>query len=101
MVRPLRVEYEGAVYHILSRGNQGEQIFSDDGGDKEYFIEILHRAVQRYGIEVYAYGVMWNHYHLLIINAGVRTHKGDALYRVELRDFSAEIPWIDGPCLCR
>ncbi len=65
MARPLRIEYKGAVYHILSRGNQGEQIFSDDG-DREYFVEILQRAVQKYGIEVYAYCIMGNHYHLII-----------------------------------
>ena len=45
MARPLRVEYEEAVYHILSRRNQGKQIFSDDG-DREYFVEILQRAGQ-------------------------------------------------------
>ncbi len=65
MARPLRIEYKGAVYHILSRGNQGEEIFSDDS-DREYFVEILQRAVEKYGIEVYAYCIMGNHYHLLI-----------------------------------
>ncbi|VAX34102.1 FIG00679443: hypothetical protein [hydrothermal vent metagenome] len=65
MARPLRIEYKGAVYHILSRGNQGEEIFSDDS-DREYFVEILQRAKEKYGIEVYAYCIMGNHYHLLI-----------------------------------
>ncbi len=65
MARPLRIEYKGAVYHILSRGNQGEEIFSDDS-DREYFVEVLQRAKEKYGIEVYAYCIMGNHYHLLI-----------------------------------
>ncbi len=30
MARPLRIEYEGAVYHVTSRGNAGEPVFSDD-----------------------------------------------------------------------
>jgi len=47
MARPLRIEYKGAVYHILSRGNQGEEIFSDDS-DREYFVEILQRAKEKY-----------------------------------------------------
>ncbi len=65
MARPLRIEYEGAVYHVISRGNRGEYIF-EEGTDKEVFIEILQKAVERYKIDVYAYSVMSNHYHLLI-----------------------------------
>jgi REP element-mobilizing transposase RayT len=65
MARPLRVEYEGAVYHIMSRGNRAEFIFKEDS-DKEYFLRILQKATEKYGIEMYAYCVMGNHYHLLI-----------------------------------
>ncbi|MEW6585020.1 MAG: transposase [Nitrospirota bacterium] len=65
MARPLRVEYEGAFYHILSRGNRAEFIFAEDK-DKEYFLRILQRVVEKYGIELYAYCIMGNHYHLLM-----------------------------------
>ncbi len=65
MARPLRVEHEGAIYHILSRGNKAEFIFQDDAG-KEYFLQVLEKAAQRFGIEVYCYCIMGNHYHLLI-----------------------------------
>lgn len=65
MARPLRVEYEGAVYHISSRGNRAEFIFKEDS-EKEYFLQILQKAVEKYGIELYAYCIMGNHYHLLI-----------------------------------
>ncbi len=65
MARPLRVEYKGAVYHILSRGNRAEFIFKEDA-DKEYFLRILQKAVEKYGIELYAYCIMGNHYHLLM-----------------------------------
>jgi REP element-mobilizing transposase RayT len=65
MARPLRIEYEGAVYHILSRGNRSENIFFEEK-DKEYFIDILQRGAEKYRIELYAYCVMGNHYHLLM-----------------------------------
>jgi putative transposase len=65
MARPLRIEYEGAVYHIISRGNRGEHIFVEDR-DKEYLIETLQIAVEKYKIDLYAYCIMGNHYHLLL-----------------------------------
>lgn len=65
MARPLRIEYKGAVYHIISRGNRAEYIFADDK-DKEYLIETLHKAIDKYNIELYAYCIMGNHYHLLM-----------------------------------
>lgn len=65
MARPLRVEHEGAVYHILSRGNKAECIFQENA-DKEYFLQVLRQAAVKYGIEAYAYCIMGNHYHLLM-----------------------------------
>ncbi len=65
MTRPLRLEYEGALYHVTSRGNAGEQIFSDDR-DRGRFLEILGDVVSRYGWICHAYCLMNNHYHLLI-----------------------------------
>jgi REP element-mobilizing transposase RayT len=65
MARPLRIEYEGAAYHIISRGNRGEHIFEADK-DKEYFLEILQAAIVKYKIDLYAYCIMGNHYHLLL-----------------------------------
>ena len=65
MARSLRIEHEGAVYHILSRGNRGEHIFAENH-DKEYFIKTLQNAVEKYKIDLYAYCIMGNHYHLLL-----------------------------------
>jgi REP-associated tyrosine transposase len=65
VARPLRVEYEGAIYHIISKGNRGDYIFADDK-DKEIFLDILGRSVNRYGINIYVWCVMGNHYHLLV-----------------------------------
>jgi REP element-mobilizing transposase RayT len=65
VARPLRVQFEGAFYHITSRGNRRERIFIDDG-DRERFIECLRRTRQRFGIVIHAFVLMDNHYHLLI-----------------------------------
>jgi REP element-mobilizing transposase RayT len=65
MARQLRIEYEGAFYHITSRGNQREQIFWDNK-DREKFKNILRRTKERYSYLLHAYVLMDNHYHLLI-----------------------------------
>jgi putative transposase len=65
MARQLRVEFEGAFYHITSRGNLRENIFFKKQ-DKEKFLEILKRTKNRYEYLLHAYALMDNHYHLLI-----------------------------------
>jgi len=47
MTRPLRVEFEGAVYHITSRGNAKKSIFFDDE-DRKKFLKILSTVVERF-----------------------------------------------------
>jgi hypothetical protein len=49
MARPLRVEYPNAFYHAISRGNGGQLIFQTDR-DKEKFLAILQKAVDRYSL---------------------------------------------------
>jgi putative transposase len=65
MARPLRIEYEGAVYHVTSRGNAGQQIFVDDE-DRHGFLEILSDTVERFAWICHAYCLMSNHFHLLL-----------------------------------
>lgn len=65
MARPLRLEYSGAVYHVLSRGNQGNRIFRDDEHRKE-FLAILTATGKRYNVLCHAYCLMDNHYHLIL-----------------------------------
>ncbi len=65
MARALRIEYEGALYHITSRGNANEDIFVDDG-DRGMFLATLEETVSRYGWNCHAYCLMSNHYHLLV-----------------------------------
>ena len=65
MSRSLRIEYDGAVYHITNRGNGRQDIFLDDV-DKERFLEIFSSVVERFNWLCHAYCLMNNHYHLNI-----------------------------------
>jgi putative transposase len=64
MARPLRLEFEGAIYHLTARGNRGEAIFLDDR-DRERFLELAAESLPRYQVEVHAYVLLGNHFHLL------------------------------------
>jgi REP element-mobilizing transposase RayT len=65
MSRPLRVEYEHAFYHVISRGHRRENIFRNDG-DRKNFLNKLSLAAERLQLKIHAYVLMNNHYHLLI-----------------------------------
>jgi len=75
MARALRIQYEGAVYHITSRGNAREKIFFTRS-DREAFLEILTQVVERYGWICHAYCLMTNHYHLLIETPNANLSRG-------------------------
>jgi REP-associated tyrosine transposase len=64
------VEYAGAFYHVICRGNQRQVIFRSDA-DRKYYLERLEQYRQRYGFRVYAYVLMSNHVHLLVQTAAV------------------------------
>ena len=65
MPRKLRVEYPGAVYHLMSRGDWREDIYLDDV-DRQDFVKTLAEACQKTGWQVHAYCLMRNHYHLVL-----------------------------------
>ena len=65
MVRPLRIEYPGAVYHVTSRGDRREPIGKDDI-DQIAFLAIAGHALERVDAHAWAYCLMGNHYHLVI-----------------------------------
>lgn len=64
MARPLRIEYPGAVYHVMSRGDSCESIAHDDS-DRELFLSVLTTAIERHNLLIHGYCLMENHYHLL------------------------------------
>jgi len=65
MARPLRIEFEGALYHVTSRGNDRGDIFFTDT-DRVAFLELLGKVVDRFSWVLHAYCQMTNHYHLVI-----------------------------------
>ncbi len=65
MSRPPRLEYEGAVYHVIGRGNERRAIFRDDA-DRRKYLGRLGAYADRFGFAVYAYCLMTNHVHLAI-----------------------------------
>src|SRR3974390_1651404 len=63
--RTLRLEYPGAMYHVMSRGDQRDDIFLDDV-DRHDFIKTPAQACQKTGWQVHAFCLMHNHYHLVL-----------------------------------
>jgi REP element-mobilizing transposase RayT len=74
MARKPRVEFDGALYHVIVRGNQRQRTFDDDP-DRKRYLERLEHYRQRYGFRLYAYVLMANHVHLLIETKGVALSK--------------------------
>lgn len=75
MARPLRIEYDGALYHITSRGNEQKPIFKDDT-DRNIFLDTLYKVNKRYNWTCHAYCLMDNHYHLIIETPDGNLSKG-------------------------
>ena len=71
MARPIRVEFEGAVYHVTARGNERRAIFRDDQ-DRRQWLDTLAEMGERFGVLIHLYCLMPNHYHL-----GVETPRGN------------------------
>jgi len=65
MARKLRLQYAGAIYHLMSRGDRREPIFLDDA-DRESFLETLGQACAKTQWQVHAYCLMGNHFHLVV-----------------------------------
>ena len=65
MARKLRLQYEGAIYHVMSRGDRREDIFRDDK-DREQFLSTLGEASAKTDWQVHAWCLMRNHFHLVV-----------------------------------
>lgn len=75
MSRPLRIEFEGALYHVTSRGNEKKAIYQELT-DFELFLQILSAVCTQYNWIIHAYCLMTNHYHLLVETADGNLSKG-------------------------
>lgn len=65
MARRLRIEYPGAMHHVINRGNYRRDLFVDVGA-AEVFLRTLHEAAERFGWRLHAYVLMRNHFHLAV-----------------------------------
>jgi REP element-mobilizing transposase RayT len=65
MARTTREDFPGAWHHVMNRGRNREKIIIDDN-DTVAFLFAIHNTIDRYGIEVHAFSLMPNHYHLLV-----------------------------------
>jgi hypothetical protein len=103
MARPLRIEYDGALYHVRSRGNERKAIFRDDA-DRMGFPDTLQRVNERFNWICHAYCLMNNHYQLIIetpdgnLSQGMRQLNGEGaffeklLVHVQANEDIREIP---------
>ena len=81
MARKVRVEYAGACYHVINRGNYRKDLFGSEGA-AEAFRQCLDEAASRYAWRVHAFVIMRNHYHLAVeltepnLSAGMKWLQG-------------------------
>lgn len=90
MARPIRIEYAGAAYHVMARGNQGRAIFADDH-DRRRWLGTLEESCDKTGWRIHAWVMMTNHYHLLLetpeanLVAGMKWFQGTYTQRYNSR----------------
>lgn len=90
MARSVRIEYPGAVYHVMCRGDRREAIFRGDA-DRELLLATLADMCGRAGHEIHSYVLMDNHYHLLLetpepnLVAGMQWFQGTYTQRFNTR----------------
>jgi putative transposase len=65
MARPLRIQYPGAVYHVMNRGGSRQRVFLDKQ-DYEGFLKTIGEVHDRWAVQVFAYCIMGNHYHVCL-----------------------------------
>lgn len=65
MSRPLRIEYPNAWHHVMNRARREETLFKDKA-DYQQFIDIRQEATDLFNVNVAAFCLVSNHYHLLL-----------------------------------
>ncbi len=65
MPRPPRLEFEGAFYHIFSRGNNRQPIFYSDD-DRNFFLKVLEECREKFQVKMFAFCLLTTHFHLLL-----------------------------------
>jgi REP element-mobilizing transposase RayT len=65
MARALRIQIAGSYYHVTCRGNERKAIYRDDT-DRQAFLDKLKSSLAIYQVELHAYVLMDNHFHLMV-----------------------------------
>jgi REP element-mobilizing transposase RayT len=65
MARKVRIQYPGAIYHVMNRGDRREAIFADDE-DRQRLLQTLTQAREKTAWQIHAYCLMCDHFHLVI-----------------------------------
>lgn len=90
MARSVRIEYSGAIYHVMCRGDRKELIFRDND-DRRVFLDTLGEVCERTGFCIHGYVLMPNHYHFLLetpeanLVAGMKWFQGTYTQRFNRR----------------
>ena len=66
MVRLQRITLPGIPYHVTQRGNRRQPVFFEDADYREY-LQLLKQQAERWGLQIWAYCLMTNHVHLIVI----------------------------------
>jgi len=66
MPRIARGLVDGFVYHLINRGNGKQEVFHEDQ-DYETFIDLMEEAKERYSVRIFAYCLMPNHFHIVLM----------------------------------
>ncbi len=64
MARPLRVEFEDAIYHLCARGNARQRIFHDER-DRTRLVDLFEESARRFEVAILCFVLMGNHFHLV------------------------------------
>src|SRR5947207_7159760 len=65
MARKLRVQYPGAIYHAMNRGDHSEVVFRD-AHDHDLFLATLTEACAKTDCQIHSFCLMSNHFHLVL-----------------------------------
>ncbi|MFA5524102.1 MAG: transposase [Tissierellales bacterium] len=65
MARKPRIEYQGCLYHVMTRGNNGEFVFANTE-EKQMYLDLIRKYKEKYSFKLYAYCILDNHVHILI-----------------------------------
>lgn len=82
MARKLRIEYNGAVYHVMQRGNNRESVF-ESPEEKQRLVEQFRKVVEVDDVKLFAYIIMNNHYHLALRTSSKPLNK--VMHRINTR----------------